>query len=102
MDYSMFDYRPFDYWDDDPCIELCFDLAFNRLKEKHPENMLLTSDCFGIDVLNNAKASCDVILSYSTGRLGKGGPLAMRNEMTNQVTILCKNRYYEIHNVDKY
>ena len=97
MDYSkMFDYRPFEFWDTDPYIELCFDFAFDKLKKTYPGYLLLTSDCFGISVVDSTIDCCEVLALYSIGRLGKVGPLAMRNERTKEMQVLCLKDSIEV------
>ena len=92
MNYSnMYDYRPFDFWDMDPYIELCFDLAFEKLRDSYPNNLLFSSDCFGISVIDATLDDCKEMANYTTGRLGTAGPLAMRNELTGEVAVLCQN-----------
>ncbi len=92
MNYSkLFDYQSFGFWDTDPYIELCYNLAYKKLDEMYPDSQLLACDCFGISIIKNNKACCEEVASYSTGRLGKAGPLAMRNEVTKEVHVLCLN-----------
>lgn len=90
MDYSnILEYRPFDFYDTDPYIMLCYELANEKLKEMYPNNTLFASDCFGISIVDDNRS--EEITSFSTGRLGKIGPLAMRNESTKEVFPLCQN-----------
>ena len=83
-------YRQFEFFDTDPYIELCYNLAHDSLEKMYPDYLLFASDCFGISVINNNNYSCEEVTSFSTGRLGKIGPLAMRNEKTKEVFPLCK------------
>lgn len=92
MEYAnLFEYKSFGFYDTDPDMMLCHDLAYDELEEMYPNYLLLSSDCLGIDVIDNASDSefCKDVASFSMGRLGKGGPLAMRNERTKKVYILC-------------
>lgn len=90
MDYSnILEYKSFDFDDTDSCITLCYELACKKLGEMYPNNILFASDCFGISIIDNNRS--EEITSYSTGRLGKIGPLAMRNEITKEVFPLCQN-----------
>lgn len=93
MEYAnLFEYKCFGFYDTDPNMMLCHDLAYDKLREMFPNYLLLYSDCLGIDVIDdtsNSECSKDVA-SFSMGRLGKGGPLAMRNEGTKKVFILCQ------------
>lgn len=84
-------YRQFDFFDTDPYIELCYNLAHVSLEKMYPSYLLFASDYFGISVINNNNDYCEEVTSYSTGRLGKIGPHAMRNEKTNEVFLLFKN-----------
>ena len=89
MDYSkMFEYRPFDIWDTDPYIEMCYNLTCEKLEKMYPNKNLFSSDCFGVSIIDDISDSFTEIVSYTTGRLGKAGPLAMRNELTREVNIL--------------
>lgn len=90
MDYSKnLEYRSFDFYDTDPYIMLCYELAHDKLEVMYPNNTLFASDCFGISIVDDN--SCEEIASFTTGRLGKVGPLAMRNELTQEVFPLCQN-----------
>ena len=92
MCYSkMFEYRPFDFWDTDPCIEMCYNISCEQLEKMYPNKKLFSSDCFGLSIIDDMSGSCTEIASYTTGRLGKAGPLAMRNESTKEVFVLCQN-----------
>ena len=89
MDYSkMFEYRPFDIWDTDPYIEMCYNLTCEKLEKMYPNKKLFSSDCFGVSIIDDMSDSFTEIASYTTGRLGKAGPLAMRNELTKEVNVL--------------
>ncbi len=89
MDYSrLFEYRPFEFWDTDPNIELCYNLAQKKLQKKYPDKILFASDYFGISIIDMKREPCFETTSYTTGRMGKAGPLAMRNELTKEVSIL--------------
>lgn len=79
------EYRPFEFYDNDSFIELCYELSYDLLEEMYPNYKLFASDYFGISVIDNNNDDCIEITSFSTGRLGKIGPLAMRNEKTNEV-----------------
>ena len=81
MDYSkMFEYRTLDFFGITPYIELCYELVHDKLEGMYPNNTLFASDCFGISIVDDN--SSEEITTFSTGRLGKIGPLAMRNELT--------------------
>ena len=89
----MLEYMPFDFADTDPNVMLCYDFAYEKLELMYPNYMLLSSDCFGISIVKTDRHfsednCCEEIASYSTGRLGKIGPLAMRNEQTGEVVLL--------------
>lgn len=87
MDYpNILEYKPFDFYDTDPYIELCYELVHDKLEEMYPNNTLFASDCFGISIVDDNR--CEEITTFSTGRLGKIGPLAMRNELTKEVFLL--------------
>jgi len=78
-------YRPFDFYDTDPYIEMCHDLAYKELEEMYPEYKVDSCDCFGLYIFDE---DANTIAQYSTGRMGKIGPLAMRNEQTEDVIVL--------------
>ena len=80
------EYRPFDFHDTDSHIRMCHDLAYEKLKELYPKYKVDSCDCFGLYIYDKDANS---IAQYSTGRLGKIGPLAMRNETTEEVIPLC-------------
>ena len=82
------EYKPFEFYDNDSSIELCYELSYDLLEKMYPNYRLFASDCFGISVINNNNDSCEEITSYSTGRLGEIGPLAMRNEKSNEIFVL--------------
>jgi hypothetical protein len=82
---KILEYRSFDFYDTDSYIELCHNLAYEKLEEKYPQYKVDSCDCFGLYIIDG---SSNTIVQYSTGRLGKMGPLAMRNELTKEVTIL--------------
>ncbi|MEE1177088.1 MAG: hypothetical protein U0K71_08785 [Paludibacteraceae bacterium] len=82
------EYIPFDFWDYDLKIESCFELAYEKLKGEYGDYLLFSSDFFGISIIAENGYSCGEIAIFSTGRIGKYGPLAMRNEFTNEVTVL--------------
>ncbi|MEE3483289.1 MAG: hypothetical protein VZQ98_03065 [Bacteroidales bacterium] len=84
---KILEYRPFDFFDTDPHIEMCHDLAYKELEKMYPEYKLDSCDCFGLYIYDENTNS---IAQYSTGRLGKIGPLAMRNERTEEVIPLCQ------------
>ena len=86
MDFPKeFEYKPFEFFDKDLYIRVCYELAYDKLEKMYPNYILFASDCFGISILDNNNDDCVEITSFSTGRLGKIGPLAMRNEKTNDV-----------------
>ena len=87
----MFEYRPFDIWDIDPYIEICYNLSYERLEKMYPNKKLFSSDCFGVSIIDDKLDGCIEIASYTTGRIGKAGPLAMRNELAKEVFVLCQN-----------
>lgn len=88
MDYSkILEYKPFDFWDVDPHIMLCFELAQKKLKELYQGKRLDSCDCYGLYILDD---NDEVIAQYTTGRMGVG-PLAMRNENTKDIYPLCQN-----------
>ena len=82
--YKILEYRPFSIWDEDSNIELCYNLACEKLEKMYPNNLLFASDCFGISVIDFSNE----IATYSTGRLGLIGPLAMRDERTKEIFLL--------------
>jgi hypothetical protein len=84
-------FRQFDFYDTNPYIEMCYDLAHESLEKMFPQYLLFASDHFGISVIDNNNDECVEVTSFSTGRLGKIGPLAMRNENTKEVYPLCQN-----------
>ena len=85
MDYNkILEHRPFCIWDEDPNIELCYNLAYEKLGEMYPNNQLFASDCFGISIIDCSNE----ISTYSTGRLGLIGPLAMRDERRKEIFLL--------------
>jgi hypothetical protein len=85
----MLEYIPFDFAETDPYVVYCYGLAYEKLELMHPNYMLLSSDCFGISIVKTDEDNCcEEIASYSTGRLGRIGPLAMRNEQTGEVVLL--------------
>lgn len=88
MGISKLEYKPFDFYDTDSHIGLCHDLAFKKLEEIYTKYKVDSCDCFGIYIVDNAS---NVVTLFSTGRLGKIGPLAMRNEQTKEVIILVMN-----------
>lgn len=81
-------FRQFDFFDTDPYIELCYNLAHDSLEKMYPDYLLFASDYFGISIIDNNNDDCVEITSYSTGRLGEIGPLAMRNEKSNEIFVL--------------
>ena len=85
---KMLDYRPFDFYDTDPYIEMCHDLAYKKLEELYPKYKVDSCDCFGLYIFDE---DSNVIAQFSTGRLGKDGALAMRNELTKDVTIIAND-----------
>ena len=85
---KIFEYRPYDFYDTDSYIELCHDLAYIKLEELYPNYKVDSCDCFGLYIIDGAS---NTIVQYTTGRLGKIGPLAMRNELTKDVNILITN-----------
>lgn len=88
MNYSkILEYKPFDFWDADSYITLCFELAQKKLKELYQGKRLDSCDCYGLYILDN---NDEVIAQYTTGRMGVG-PLAMRNENTKEIYPLCQN-----------
>lgn len=90
MRNSKLEYKPFDFYDTDSQIGLCHDLAFKKLEEIYNTKYKVDScDCFGIYIIDSD--SSYIVTQFSTGRLGKTGPLAMRNEQTKEVIILVKN-----------
>ena len=98
MEYAnLFEYKCFGFYDTDPNMMLCHDLAYDELEKMYPNYLLLSSDCLGIDVIDDTSNSeCGKnVASFSMGRLGKGGPLAMRNEGTKEVFPLV-NKYIDI------
>ena len=89
MNYSkMFEYKSFDFFDTDPCIELCYELAYEQLEKFYLDKKIDSCDCFGLYIFDK---NSDYVVQYTTGRLGKVGPLAMRNESTKEVFVLCQN-----------
>lgn len=82
---KILEYRLFDFYDTDSYIELCHDLAYIKLEELYPKCKVDSCDCFGLYVIDE---TFSVVTQFSTGRLGGIGPLAMRNEITKEVTIL--------------
>ncbi len=88
----MLEFRLFDIWDMDPHVEICYVLSCEMLEKMYPNKILFSSDCFGISIIDDISDSCTEIASYTTGRMGKAGPLAMRNEITKEVLVLCQNK----------
>ncbi|MBR5972232.1 MAG: hypothetical protein IK017_06225 [Paludibacteraceae bacterium] len=84
---KILEYRPFGFYDTDPFIEMCHDLAFEKLEDMYPEYTVDSCDCFGLYIYDKDANS---IAQYSTGRMGKIGPLAMKNETTEEVIPLCQ------------
>lgn len=94
MDFPKeFEYNPFEFFDKDLHIRLCYDLAYDKLEKIYPNYTLFASDCFGITIIDSNDDDCVEVTSFSTGRLGKIGPLAMRDENTKEVFILFQNNY---------
>lgn len=81
------EYKPFDFWDTDSRIQLCYEFALERLKTLYPDKFIDSCDCFGLYILDD---NDEVIAQYTTGRMGVG-PLAMRNENTKDIYPLCQN-----------
>lgn len=84
---KILEYRHFDFHDTDPYIGMCHDLAYEKLEELYPKYNVDSCDCFGLYIFDK---NANTIAQYSTGRLGKIGPLAMRNELTEEVIPLCQ------------
>jgi len=66
-------FRQFDFYDTDPYIEMCYNLAHESLEKMYPQYLLFASDNFGISVIDNNNDECVEVTSFSTGRLGKIG-----------------------------
>lgn len=81
-------FKPFEFDSTEPYLERVFETAFDRIKDLYPSSLLMASDCFRIDVLDEESNS---LAAYVIGQLGKLGPLAMRNIETNETTPLSLN-----------
>ncbi|MBO4777468.1 MAG: hypothetical protein J5588_03150 [Bacteroidales bacterium] len=93
MDFPKeFEYKPFEFFDKDLQIGLCYELAYDKLEKMYPNYTLFASDCFGISIVDNNNDDCVEVTSFSTGRLGKIGPLAMRDEKTKIIFPLFQNK----------
>ncbi len=92
MDNSKtFEYRPFDFGDTDPYIEICYKISYERLGKMYPNKTLFSSDCFVISIIDDKLDCCTEIASHATGRIGKIGTLAMKNESIKEVFALCQD-----------
>lgn len=87
---NTLEYRTFDFFDTESYIELCYDLAYVKLEAMYPQYKVDSCDCFGLYIIDDASS---IVTRFSTGRLGKIGPLAMRNELTKNITVLVNNSW---------
>lgn len=84
-------FKPFNFWEEDESKMLCHDMAKEQIKKMYPEQIIDSCDAYLIWVLDQSTEDYNEIAAFTTGRMGTGGPLAMRNEYTEEVFILCQN-----------
>ena len=84
-------FKPFSVWEEDESKILCHNIAKKQIKKMYPEQIVDSCDAYLIWVLDQSTEDYNEIAAFTTGRMGAGGPLAMRNEYNNEVFILTQN-----------
>lgn len=75
------EYKPFDFWDTDSRIQLCYEFALERLKTLYPDKFIDSCDCIGLYIFDDTDA---LLTQHSTGYTDDG-TLAIRDETTKEV-----------------